>query len=199
MNDSTPLSWETFLNPETLRTNLIVASIYIASFEVLKTAIVDRIKDFYTNGFDQNGLRIGPAYESRVLSKNRSPVYASLDWLKEADAIDDADISAFERAKKLRNELVHSLHGMFLRGLPADLSDRLGEMISLLDKIERWWVINVEIATDPEFIGREIDEQRIIPGTIMGLRLLLDIALGSEEESRKYYEEFTKQTCRKRK
>jgi len=197
MKDSTPLSWETFLNPETLRTNLIVASIYIASFEVLKAAIVDRLKDFYTNGFDHNGLRIDPEYESHVLSKNRSPVYASLDWLKEADAIDDADISAFESAKKLRNELVHSLHGMFLRGLPADLPARLGEMISLLDKIERWWVINVEIATDPEFVGQEIDEQGIIPGTIMGLRLLLDIALGSEQESGKYCEEFTKQRRRK--
>jgi hypothetical protein len=83
MNGKTQISWETFLNPATLRPNLIAASVYITAFELLKTAIVDRIKTLYTHGFDQNGGHIDPEYGSEVLSKNRSHVYASLEWLKE--------------------------------------------------------------------------------------------------------------------
>ncbi len=194
MTNKTQSSWETFLNPATLRPNLIAASVYITAFELLKTAIVDRIKSFYTHGFDRNGGHIDPEYDSEVLSRNRSHVFASLEWLKEMHAIDDADMAVFERVKKLRNELAHELTSILFQGLPADLVERLTEMISLLDKIERWWIVNVEIPINPDLKGLEINESQVIPGPIMGLRLLLDIALGSEEESKKHLEGFTKRT-----
>lgn len=194
MSSKTQTPWETFLNPATLRPTLIAASVYIAVFELLKNAIVDRIKEFYTSGFDQNGWRIDPEYESKVLSKNRSPIYASLEWLKEAQAVDDGDVAAFERVKKLRNELAHGLTGALFQGLPDDFAERLSEMVSLLDKIERWWIVNVEIPINPDLKDEEIDETQVIPGPIMGLRLLLDIARGSEEESKKHLEEFIKRT-----
>src|SRR5437867_2474572 len=109
---SAKISWENFLNPATLRPKLITISLYIAAFELLKNAIVDRIKTFYTHGSNRDGPRIDPEYQSEVLSKNRSPIYASLGWLKEAKAINDADLAAFERVKKLRNELAHAFTGM---------------------------------------------------------------------------------------
>jgi hypothetical protein len=198
MNDTTRISWENLLNPAILRPNLILASIYITSFELLKNTIVDRIKDYFTSGFGRNGLRISPEYQSEVLSKNRSPVYASLAWLKDMNAIDDADLAAFERVKKLRNKLAHALTSVLFDGLPTDFTERLSEMITLLDKIERWWIINVEIATDPTLHGKEIEEAKVIPGPIMGLRLLLDIALGTEEESKKYIDEFLRRKRRKK-
>lgn len=186
--------WEDFLNPEVLRSNLIIASLYIAAFEFLKSTIVDRIRSFYVIGFDQNGLRIDPEYQTAVLLKNRSPVYASLEWLKKSQAIDDNDIAVFERVKKCRNGFAHAITGMLMSGLPSDLPARFSEMVSLLDKIERWWIVNVEITTDPQFDGQEIDEEGIIPGPIIGLRPMMDIALGSEEDSRKYLDEFMRRT-----
>jgi hypothetical protein len=194
MSDETKISWENFLNPATLRPKLITISLYIAAFELLKSAIVDRIKNFYTHEFNRDGPRIDPEYQSEVLSKNRSPIYASLEWLKEAKAIDDVDLATFERVKKLRNDLAHALTGMLLRELPPELAERFSEMVSLLDKIETWWVVNVDIAVDPDLHDLEIDEIKVIPGPIMGLRLLLDIALGSEDESKKYFDKFIKQT-----
>ena len=179
-------SWETLLNPDALRPNLIAASIYISSFELLKTTIVDRIKDFFTNGFDRNGPHISPEYQSEVLSKNGSPVYASLAWLKEMQAIDDADVAAFERVKELRNKLAHELTSVLFEGLPTGFVEGLKEMVSLLDKVERFWIIGVEIPTNPDLHDKDIDVADVIPGPIMGLRLLLDVALGSEEESRKH-------------
>jgi hypothetical protein len=63
-----------------------------------------------------------------------------------------------------------------------------------LEKIERWWILNVEIPTDPDFDGGEVDEKGIVPGVLIGLRLMMDIALGSNEESRFYFDEFIKGT-----
>jgi hypothetical protein len=103
-------------------------------------------------------------YQSEVLARNRSPVYASLDWFKELQAISDDDVAVFESVKKLRNEIAHAFPRMLTKGLPSDLPKRFNEMLSLLEKIERWWIVNVDIATDPEFQGNEIDEEAINPG-----------------------------------
>jgi hypothetical protein len=194
MSDQSTTSWERFLNPDTLRPNLIAASIYISSFEILKTTIVDRIKDFFTNGFDQNGWRVSPEYQSTVLSKNRSAAYASLAWLKERDAIDDSDMAAFEKVKELRNKLAHQLSRVLFDGLPSDFPDRLREMVSLVDKIERWWIIYFEIPLNSDLNDEDIAVDQVMPGPIMGLRILLDVALGSEEESRKYLQGFGERT-----
>jgi hypothetical protein len=57
---------------------------------------------------------------------------------------------------------------MLMEGLPTDFAERFGDMTTLLDKIERWWIVNVEIPTNPDFDGKheEIDESGIIPGCI---------------------------------
>jgi hypothetical protein len=54
----------------------------------------------------------------------------------------------------------------WFRGLPADSTERFSETISQLDldNVERWWIVNV------------------------------DIALAPEEESKKYLDEFIKLT-----
>ncbi len=194
MDDKDQTKWERFLNPMVLRENLIVASIYIAAYEVLKNSIIGRIRDFYTTGFDQAGMLVDPKYEKDVLARNRSPVYASLLWLRESGGIEDADIANFDQIRQCRNEIVHEITSLLWQGLKADWATRFTDMVNLLSKIERWWIVNVEIPINSDFGGEEIDEDAIIPGPIMGLRLLIDIALGAEEESRRYFDEFIRRT-----
>ncbi len=187
-------SWEDFLNPDVMRPVLISASIYIAGFEALKDAIIGRIRDFFWYGFDEYGDMIDPKYQSDVLSRNGSPVYASLDWLKEMHAIDDGDIDAFERIKSCRNLLAHRLIATLVSdGMPPDFVKCFHEMVALLHKIEVWWIKEVEIPINPDFDGKEIDEDGIRSGSVINLQLLCDIALGDEDRSRVYFEEFHKQ------
>jgi len=189
--------WEEFLNPDVIRPRLIAASIYIACFEALKDAIVGRIRDLFLNGFDQTGDIIDPKYDSKVLSRNKSPVYASLEWLKESAAINDVDIRAFNRVKDCRNNIAHRLFTLLgSEGLPPDFENCFSDMVSLLHKIEVWWIKNFEIPINPEYDGRDVDEKEIVPGRIMSLQLLIDIALGDEAKSRLYYEEFRKRAPR---
>ncbi len=184
MDNDSRVSWERFLNPETLRTNLIVASLFITAFEMLKDCIIDRIKDFFTSGFNQNGWVVDEKYNTEVLSRNQSQLYASLDWLKDMDVIDKQDIKRFDKMRQCRNELAHEIANFISRGSKIDPLPLFSEISYLLFKIEKWWIINVEIPTNPEFDDKHIEEDGIVPGRIMTLRLLMDIALGTEEESK---------------
>jgi|688.fasta_scaffold440777_2 hypothetical protein len=195
MNSNVKHSWEEFLNPKVLRPRLIAASIYIAGFEVLKDAIVGRIKDFFWTGFDEFGDKIDPKYSSDVLARNKSPVYASLDWLKAMDAISDADVETFNRARACRNTLAHDLLSTLAsQGLSDEFDERFSEMVALLRKVEAWWITNVEIPTNPDFDGQEVDEDGITLGPIMTIQLLRDIALGDEKRSKYYYDEFRRRS-----
>ena len=194
MNKDNQAKWERFLDPEVLRPNLILASIYIAAFEILKNSIIEGIRDFYISGFKENNWIISPEYKNNVLSKDKSPTYASLKWLKESEAINDDDIEKFNKIKEYRNLLAHEITKMMMEGLPPEFTERFNDMVALLDKIERWWIINVEIPTNPDFDGKhdEIDESGIVPGPIMSLRMMIDVALGSDETASFYINEFKK-------
>ena len=195
MDHNVRRSWEEFLNPEVTRPRLIAASIYIAGFEVLKEAIVDHIRDFFGMGFDESGDTVDPRYHSDVLARNKSPVYASLGWLKEMNVINDADICVFDCVKACRNTLAHKLFSTLAsEGLPPDFEQRFTEMVELLHKVEVWWIVNYEIPINPDYDGRHIDKEEIVPSRLAGIQLLRDIALGDEKRSRFYYEEFRKQS-----
>jgi len=193
MDTKVQQAWEDFLNPDVIRPVLISASIYIAGFEALKDSIIGRIRDFFCHGFDESGDKIDPRYQSKVLSRNKSPVYASLEWLKEMNAIDDADIESFERIKSCRNDLAHRLFSIIgSEFTPPDFATRFQEMATLLRKIEVWWIKEVEIPTTPDFDGKEVTEDGIIPGRLIGFQMLCDIALGDEDRSHFYIEELRK-------
>jgi hypothetical protein len=185
-------SWFRFLDPEVLRPNLMLASIYIATYEILKDSIIGRLRDFFVIGFDETGELIDPDYKTEVLDKNKSPLYASLEWLKDSEAITDDDLTIFNLVKQHRNNIAHEISHMLSEGLPSDFSGRFNQMVSLLSKIERWWIVNYEIPLNPELAGKEINENEIIPGPIASLRMMIDVALGSEEQSKFYINEFKK-------
>ena len=191
--DTDPLeTWRNFLDPEVLRPNLMLASIYIATYEILKDSIIRRLRELFVRGFDETGELIGPDYKIEVLDKNKSPLYASLEWLKESDAITDDDITIYNLVKQHRNNIAHEISHMLSEGLPSDFSDRFNEMVSLLSKIERWWIVNYEIPLNPKLAAEEIVESEIVPGPIASLRMMIDVALGSEEQSIFYINEFRK-------
>ena len=185
-NQGKTQSLESLLNPSILRTNLIVVALYIAAFELLHDSIVERLREFYARPCDTTSKPVpGPDYEGEVLVGRKKVLPASLAWLKKKAVIDETDIENFEKAKKLRDDLTHEMGRMLWKGVPADLPARFSEMVSLLDKIELWWTVNVDVA-DPE----QVDVGAIVPGKSLGLRLLMEIALGSEIESSKYLNEY---------
>ena len=190
MDEKVKASWERALHPETLKTNIITASIFSMAFEMLKSSIIEKIEGFFTNGFDENGMIVSPEYKEKVLFLNRSPLYASLKWLQDMNAIDDKDLERFEHIKKCRNTLAHEMLTFASSGVDFDVAEAFDEMIGLLRKIEIWWFENLETAIDPETYPEDLDLEQVIPGPVWSLQMLIDVALGPEEEARKYYDHF---------
>lgn len=190
MDEKIKASWERVLHPETLKTNIITASIFSMAFEMLKSSIIEKIEGFFINGFDENGMIVSPEYKEKVLSLNRSQLYASLKWLQDMDAIDDEDLKKFEHIKRCRNTLAHEMLTFASSGVEFDVAEVLEEMIGLLRKIEIWWFENLEMAIDPEAYPEDLDLEQVIPGPVWSLQMLIDVALGPEDEARKYYDHF---------
>jgi hypothetical protein len=178
--------WEKFLTPEVTRDRLVLSSMYITAFELLRESVIGRLRDFYSIGFDQNGFTVSPEYKSKVLSRRSSVLYASLDWLLEGEVLTAEDLVTFDRLRGIRNKLAHELPSIVLGGAWLELTDHLLEAFLLLKKIERWWVVNVEIPTNPDFDGREINEDGIIPGPVLMLELMLEVANGNTELLKHY-------------
>ena len=88
--------------------------------------------------------------------------------------------------------LAHKMTEFVTTGGKIDCASRFEDMVELLRKIEVWWIKNVDLATDPDWVGQEVDENAIMPGSLLTLQLMTKIALGSEEESKFYFEEFMK-------
>lgn len=183
---STAEQWEKLLTPAVMQEKLISASLYVTAFELLKESIIGRIRSFYMIGFDDNGILIDDKYETKVLSRNKNPLQASLDWLAENEVIDAADRESFERIRTTRNLLAHELPAMVMGGKDYHHDERFQELVALLKKIEVWWVVNMEIPANPDFDGKEIDEEGIVPGPVLMIQMMLEVLSGNEELLKHY-------------
>ncbi|MEO5968306.1 MAG: hypothetical protein ABIQ95_00140, partial [Bdellovibrionia bacterium] len=81
--------WENLLDPRALKSRLIFFSLYIASYEHLKSCIVDRIKDFFTHGFDESGWKVDSKYQAELRGTGKKHLTEqSVAWLQKMNAID---------------------------------------------------------------------------------------------------------------
>lgn len=183
---STTEQWEQLLTPAVMQKKLVSASLYVTAFELLKESIIGRIRSFYMPDLDADGDDIDEEYKTEVLSRNKNLVYASLDWLSEHQVIDEKDFQAFERIRKTRNLLAHELPSMVMGGKDFQHVERMQELLALLRKIEVWWVVNMEIPVNPDFDGKEIDEEGIVPGPVLMLQMIFEVLSGNEELLKRY-------------
>lgn len=190
MDEKIKASWERTLHPETLKKNIITASIFSMAFEMLKSRIIEKIEAFFTNGCDKNGMIVSPEYKEKVLSLSKSPLYASLKWLQDMGATDDEDLKRFEHIKKCRNTLAHEMLTFTSSGVDFNVAEAFEEIIGLLRKIEIWWFENVEMGVAPEAYPEDLDLEQVITSSTWNLQMLIDVALGPEKEARKYYDCF---------
>lgn len=63
-------------------------------------------------------------------------------------------------------------------------------LISLLQKIEVWWIVKFEIPINADFDGAEINESGIVSGAALMTQLMFEITLGEPEKASYYLNEF---------
>lgn len=185
--------FEALFNPSELRTSLISVALFVLAWESFRARVIEHVHMLYWNGIDESGHKYDEnEYRRAILTRHKSPFRASLDWYKEVGAINDEDMSAIARLSSSRNRLVHEL--MTLVGtqeLAPELAN-FAELARVYRKIEVWEIVNMELDSNPDWEGKEIIEEEIIPGPMFMMQLLTDVALGDEQEAWKNYEEFVK-------
>ena len=97
------------LQPEEVIGNMLRVGVALTLYELLKSQVLDRVRDFYWTGFDETGfLYDDKAFDRDVRSLDSGSVYrASLLWLKTHGAIDSNDVDVVNRMHKYRQKLAH--------------------------------------------------------------------------------------------
>lgn len=189
--------WTNILDPQILKPNLEFISLYIALYEKLEDTIISRVKDFYTvielNDIEYQNkvLNLYDPKKCSKINKQCKTLISSLIWLLDANAITDNDINIISNLKKERNKLTHEMFDLLSQGLPKDVHVRFSDMISVFNKIEKWWIIEIEIPGSCEIENIEnVDIDNVMSGHMIILQLILNIAAN---DSNKDFKEICKQ------
>ena len=185
-------AWEKLTNPKKLRENLMSASVYISSYEMCRDFIISKPRDFFTDHWGINGETLSEEYSKEVMSFNQSPLKASLLWFKDQGAISDIDIECFEKAREHRNEIAHNLPKFISEPDHEVDADIFNKMLEVTNKVGVYWVVNYELPIHPYYSRQEVDENGIKIGTVMMIKMMMQIAFGQEPEEGHYYNEIKK-------
>ncbi len=195
MNNNTKASWEKFLNPQTLKNNLVKCSVYIVFFEKLKESIIEKIRDFYWTGYLDGKDIISDEYKKRFYKQGIDIFDESLNWLVENEAISNVDKQKIIELKDHRNEIAHEMVN-FITSIEKDAKESLLlECYEILSKIDKWWIIEVELPTNPESIQLDpesIDYGGIFSGNMVLLQLLYMVYTGNGKKLGEIYEKVMK-------
>ncbi len=183
MNKNSFDSWKKFLTPELLRENLVLTGLFIASYETLKESIIEQPLSFYSLDFDDDGKPVvSEGYEKEVLSLDpkKNHLRASIKWLRKSGVINENDELLIDELREHRNEISHDLPKFLAQaGREVDIA-KFGQILGLVTKIDRWWIINVELAIRDDINLTEVDVEKITSGRMMLLNLMIGNATGTE-------------------
>lgn len=183
---------------EEIREQLIFAGLLLMIFERFKSYVTDTVDGFFSEHIEINNGKMqfvrGKKFKE-IIKKNgagqpgqhtNKNFRGALHWFYEVEAIERADFDGIERLYALRNEIGHEFLGVVVDGnkSPITLTDVLFAF-GIYVKIVRWWIKEVEIATDPDMTAERydsIDWDSIESGDTIILREILHKALSNNQK-----------------
>ena len=180
--------------PEILRTNLLLSSLYLTSYEILKVAIIEGVKDFFIDQTpitddDEKELlksvdpklveRFRESYEKEV-SEYEKEIGISIDdrdklglipsckWLQRQDALSEEEVDEIRLIRDHRNEIAHELPGLLVgEGFDIEL-EHFQRIRALIHKIDVFWARN-DVMFDANTLD-EVDIQDVSDDEIVSIR-----------------------------
>jgi len=179
--------------PETLKRNLINASLILTAYELMKYSLIDKVKGFFE--FDKEHIPESYNEHKNEIEKIRKklpkefqkyPLLIYARWFKEHEALSEVDFNNLVRIWRYRNRIAHELIE-FLVDSDFELEVKyLFEIRDIVEKADIWWVKEVEIPINPDFDQVEVKDSDIRSGRMIILDHLISVALDlppvSEEE-----------------
>ncbi|MEZ5681495.1 MAG: hypothetical protein R3E14_09400 [Erythrobacter sp.] len=186
--------WEEFLNPDVIRTKLIAAGLFLVGHEMLLDSITRHPLSFFSNRWTTSGPERSAEYKTEILARDPKgkgdAVRGSIAWLRMMEVITPQDECDIKAVTDMRNELAHEMTAMVSGSKAPNHFDHFAKVMNLVQKIEKWWIVNVELSTNPDYDGQEIDEEGIISGPSLVIQMLSRIALAEGDEAWEFHREF---------
>jgi len=179
--------------PETLKRNLINASLILTAYELMKYSLIYKVEGFFE--VDKEHIQESCNEHKNEIEKIRKKLPKKLQgypllvyalWFKEHEALSEADFNNIVRIWGYRNKIAHELIE-FLVDSDFEVDVKyLFEIRDIVEKADIWWVKEVEIAINPDFDQVEVKDSDIRSGRMIILDHLISVALElppvSEEE-----------------
>ena len=166
-----------FLNSDAIKSNLILSALYLAAYELLRDAIIDNIRNFFIIEYKDGKVIRDKQYDDEVIKVNKDLLYSSSLWLQHNGVITENEVEEIKNIRKHRNQIAHELPKVLSE---SDLNLNAGyfrRIRELLEKIEVWWIKNVDIQINTNFYSIEIDEKDILPSRVIALDHVISVAL----------------------
>ena len=149
--DNKVYNYNKLLAPELTKSVLMAAAIYLITYELLKSSIIEEIKNFYFVGVGYDNPAMQRQYARDVLSLDKSVFLASCKWLQKVEAITTEDIQTIVTLRELRNKVAHQLPDFLIEEDSNITVNELLKIQNILAKINRWWIREVELVANPDF------------------------------------------------
>lgn len=180
---------------ENLRLTLAFAGLFQLAHEMLKYAILGKVRGFYLRGFDETGMLYDEiSYKAQVLEQSQvsgqraNAFRGSVLWLVQHDAITDEDAKTIDAIYKHRHELTHELAAFLVDVDRYPDAAMFQDATAILRKIHRFW-IEVELQSGGFFSLEsgeafdDVDGDEITPLSIALLQECIDAVVAGISET----------------
>jgi hypothetical protein len=200
-------SWARFLDPEWLRPALTWMSLFLFAYQMLEDILINRIKELYldhnhyfTPSVKGHKKIRKDEYKREVKAlarkgKSSGTLDGSIIWHRNREILDDKDVEIIDGLTKCRFSIAHKISSFIDEGDQYNLQSQFQKVLTLIDKIEKWWVLNYELTIiDTDFDLEDVNEESIYVGSTIGLKILHLVALGDQDQSHRLYNQYIKPT-----
>jgi hypothetical protein len=166
---------EAKLRPERIRATLGFAGLYQMIHELIKTAVLDEVREFYWRGIEDGVVVYDEhAYAEDVLARApKNKFRASLLWLVEGDAITLAQADRLDDIYAHRHDLSHELIKYVVDPDFEPDVELLTDALTILKSIRRFWTsMEKDIGSFEEFGDVDLDE--VTPLSLAVLQMCID-------------------------
>lgn len=178
-------NWNNILDEEILKANINFAALFVLNFECLKDYIVSQPKTFYSDVEIKDGelyCEETEEYKKEVRSLEKNIENASLRWFINAEAITEEDYNLYQELRRRRNDITHELLKNLNNGFNEADAKLYVKLLELYQKIDKWWINEIEIPISGEILSDEYDPERVSGGQAMILSIINDIIFDNNKE-----------------
>lgn len=191
--------WKNILDENILKTSINFATVFVLNYECLKEFIIEQVRIFYSEHFYVDGDKVGweesDEYKEKVrkLDENQNLENASLKWFMNAGAITQEDYDTYHKIRRKRNDITHELLKNLAAGFNEEDAQLFGHMLRIYNKLDKWWINEIEIPTSADDIPADYDRDGVCGGQALMLSIINEIVFGNKgDRYKELLEELTK-------